>query len=256
MAAHASRFRERPRQVPVDVPLEVVVGVELVRDPPVEHEHVEAGGGQVLDRAVARAQIEDVAPADEAVHDHDRRSVAAVAALVAPQLRLAALPHDVLRRRAERRPVGAPDVPDAVARSQDRPLDVTIEAPEQVARVERGRHPRIHPTPDRGPGSSISETSSESWLSRRSIRASCWRMLRMSDPAGRFSRCRHASRDPLGRPDHRAPNSGGLADDVEVRVGADCRLDRLTDRPFHPKHDAQPQRVVCWHAADATVDLN
>ena len=42
-AALAPHGRDGARQVPVDVALEVVVGVELVRHAPVEHEHVEPG---------------------------------------------------------------------------------------------------------------------------------------------------------------------------------------------------------------------
>ena len=200
VAARLSRRGQRARQVPVDVALEVVVGVELVRDSPVEHEHVEAGAREVLDRAVARAQVEDVAPADQAVHDDHRRPVPAITSLVAPELRLVAPPYHVLRGRTDGRRVGAAHVADPVASAQDRALDVTVES--------RDRSPGLIAEGKRGFISPPSADSARPSPRRRekagSAGAPCAPAAGGSgecpSPAGRFSRCRQRRETPSAVP--------------------------------------------------------
>ena len=107
---------DRPRQIGVDVGFERVVGVALVGDAPVEHEHVEPLSDEELDGAVAGAQIEDVAPADEAEDDQDGLRVPDLATVIAPELGTTAAPDDVLGSCSDLRPARSGDEPDAVSR--------------------------------------------------------------------------------------------------------------------------------------------
>ena len=92
-------------------------------DAPVDEVDGEARLQQALDEAVAAVEVEDVAAADDARHEQDRRAVLHGAGLgvVAPQLDLAARPHGLLRRRADARELHA-----------HRELDAVLE-PERVA---------------------------------------------------------------------------------------------------------------------------
>ena len=191
----------------VDVGLERVLRVALVGNAPVEQEHVESPVDEELDGAVARAQVEDVAAADEAEDDQDGLRVPDRAAAVAPELRAAPSPDDVLRGGADLRPARSGDELDPVPRSQERALELAVES--RTLFVARGRGhagllfvagalrlPRAGGASDaacRSSHSSRSASPSVSASSSRSIRETCSRSRRTSVPAGRLKRWSHSS---------------------------------------------------------------
>ena len=83
------------------------------------------------------------------------------------------------------------------------------------------------------------------------MRASCWRMPRMSDPAGRFSRCRQRRETPSAVP----------VTLRRTRVVVLTRSKYVSERTADsigspmvrstPKNDAKPQRLICWHVEPA-----
>src|SRR5206468_3054934 len=117
-----------------------ITGLELVRDSPVEEEHVEARLEEILHHAAARPEVEDVRPAHQAHDEEERRLVSPLLAVEAPQLHFVAAPDRVLRRAPEIRATDASHVLDAVLRSQYRALDVTPNASGEVAGAEHAGH--------------------------------------------------------------------------------------------------------------------
>src|SRR4051794_27324878 len=81
--------------------LDLVGCVAFVGHSPVQEVDVESGGEQPFDEAVARLQVENVAARDQAEHDQEWRRHPDVVVAVVPQLSSAALPHYVLRGRAD-----------------------------------------------------------------------------------------------------------------------------------------------------------
>ena len=126
----------------MNVVLELVLCVALVRNAPVEQPHVEARFEQALNEAVAGGEVEDVAAADQAEHNEQRRCEPDIVVAVVPQFGSAAAPHDVLWCAADAG-AGAGGQADPVTRAADIALDVAAHALEHAMGVGY----RYHPTP-------------------------------------------------------------------------------------------------------------